>query len=237
MADEDNTMIDRLKNPTAQVPHWLALLLSLVLVGLFSILHSQWEPLHRWNRAFGDTALVMLAVAMSLGPLATLSHPARRWLVWRRAMGIWAMVWALIHVVIILHGWVEWNLIRLFGFEFSPMFRQYIMHQHGFGLANAVGILALLFGLMLMLTSNDRSVRWLTPAVWHYLHRGAIVYWWLVVVHVGYFLFIHFLDIRRPMQEPNPLQWPFIVLVLAVTLLRSVAVVVHWRRASENQRR
>ncbi|MCH8552295.1 MAG: ferric reductase-like transmembrane domain-containing protein [Natronospirillum sp.] len=201
-------------------------------------MHSQWEPLHRWNRAFGDTALILLALAMALGPLAALFPRARGGLVWRRQVGIWAMMLALVHVVIILHAWVEWNLIRLFGFEYSPMFRRYIMHQHGFGLANAVGILALLFGLVLMLTSNDRSVRWLTPTVWHYLHRGAVTFWWLVVVHVGYFLFIHFLDVRRPMLEPNPLQWPFVMLIILVSSLRGAAFMLQWdqiRRSNNRQ--
>ncbi|TGG89969.1 hypothetical protein E4656_19725 [Natronospirillum operosum] len=222
--------------PSARYRHLLVFLLSAILIGLFSLVHCQWEPLHRWNRAFGDTALVLLALALTLGPLAVLFPRVRGWVVWRRQVGIWAMVWALAHLAVILHAWVEWNLIRLFGFEYSPMFRRYIMHQHGFGLANAVGILALVFGLLLMLSSSDRAVRWLTPTVWQQLHRGAVVFWWLVVVHVGYFLFIHFLDVRRPMLEPNPLQWPFVILLVGVFLLRSAAFVRQWRsRATSGQ--
>lgn len=223
-------MSDVFHHPNAAIRHGLIILLSAALIGLFGMVHSQWEPLHRWNRAFGDTALVLLALALALGPLAVLFPRTRGCLVWRRQVGIWVMVWALVHVAIILHAWVEWNLIRLFGFEYSPVFRRYIMHQHGFGLANTVGILALLFGLVLMLTSNDRSVRWLTPAVWQHLHQGAVVFWWLVVVHVGYFLFIHFLDVRRPMLEPNPLQWPFVVIIVVVSLLRTAAFIQHWRQ-------
>lgn len=226
----------RMFSLSAAFRHGLTILLSMVLIGLFSQVHTQWEPLHRWNRAFGDAALVLLALALALGPLSTLLQRARGWLIWRRQLGIWAMVWALVHVLIILHAWVEWNLIRLFGFEYSPMFRRYIMHQHGFGLANVVGILAMVFGLLLMLTSSDRAVRFLTPAVWRHLHQGAVVFWWLVVVHVGYFLFIHFLDIRRPMLEPNPLQWPFVVIIMAVSLLRIVAFFERWRHARSNNR-
>ena len=43
------------------------------------------------------------------------------------------------------------------------------------------------------------------------------------------FLFMHFLHFHRPLPEPNPLQWPFIGLVLAVITLQSVATVQTWR--------
>ena len=211
--------------------HVVVILLASLLVFAFSLVHSQWAPLHRWNRAFGDTALVLLAVALSLGPLAVLLRRTRGWLAWRRETAIWSVLLAFIHTIIVLDGWVDWNLIRLFGFEYSPQFQRYIMLQHGFGLANATGILALLFGLVLLLTSNDISVRRLTLPVWQHLQRGAVVFWWLVLVHLAYFLFIHFLDVRRPMLEPNPLQWFFVVLALTVGLLRSAAFVRQWRNS------
>lgn len=223
-------MFANLRHPGPRMRHASVFVISLGLLGLFSLVHDQWEPLHRWNRAFGDTALVLLALTLSLGPLATLFKGARSWLQWRRQTGIWTMVCALAHVAIILHAWVEWHLIRLFGFEFSPMFGRYIMHQQGFGLANVAGILALVFGLMLLLTSNDRSVRWLTPSVWQYLHRGAVLFWWLAIVHIGYFLFIHNLDVRRAMLDPNPMQWPFVALIVGVSALRIAASIQIWRQ-------
>ena len=186
--------------------------------------------MHRWNRAFGDAALLLLAITMLLGPLSVLVQRWRSVVIWRRQFGIWSMLLALIHLVIILDGWVEWDLIQLFGYQFIPQFGRYVMHQQGFGLANSIGLLALVFGLLLLLTSSDRAIRWLSTSVWQYLHQGATVLWWLVVAHVGYFLFLHFLDIRRPMMEPNPLQWPFVVIVLAVVVIRIVAFVAFWRR-------
>ena len=212
------------------IRHVLVVGLSACLIWAFSLVHAQWHPMHRWNRAFGDAAMLLLAITMLLGPLSVLVQRWRSVVIWRRQFGIWSMLLALIHLVIILDGWVEWDLIQLFGYQFIPQFGRYVMHQQGFGLANSIGLLALVFGFLLLLTSSDRAIRWLSAPAWQTLHQGVVVFWWLVVAHVGYFLFLHFLDIRRPMMEPNPLQWPFVFMVLGVVVIRIAAFVAVWRR-------
>ena len=103
-------------------------------------------------------------------------------------------------MLIILGGWVEWNLVCILGYELHSMLLQYVMLQHGFGLANVVGILALVYGTTLALTSNDRSQRYLGGAVWKFLQQGAYVLWALVLLHTVDFLYLHFQDltVRRP---------------------------------------
>jgi sulfoxide reductase heme-binding subunit YedZ len=126
----------------------------------------------------------------------------------------------MVHTVIILDGWVEWNLIRLFGFEYHPFDLRYVMLQHGFGLANAIGILALGIGFILLITSNDRAVRTLGAASWKTVQMTALVFWALVVAHTAYFLYAHFLSFHRATPDPNPLRLPFAILVLGVVALR-----------------
>lgn len=46
-----------------------------------------------------------------------------------------------------------------------------------------------------------------------------------VVAHTAYFLFMHFLHFDRPLPVPNPLQWPFTGLVVAVMALQTIATV------------
>jgi sulfoxide reductase heme-binding subunit YedZ len=75
--------------------------------------------------------------------------------------------------VIILAGWVEWDLMRLFGYELNPATGLYVMFQHGFGLANVIGIVALVYCLVLALVSNDWSQRLLSGSVWKFLQQGA----------------------------------------------------------------
>ena len=113
------------------------------------------------------------------------------------------MLLAVVHMLIILGGWVEWNLIRILGYELHPMLQRYVMLQHGFGFANVVGILALVYGTALALTSNDLRQRYLGGVVWKFLQQGAYVLWALILLHTAYFLYLHFQDFNRPPPEPN----------------------------------
>ena len=133
--------------------HALGLVVALLLIFSFGLVHGQWSEMHRWNRATADASFVLLTITMGIGPIAQL-WPQLRFLVpFRRELGIYAVVLAALHTAIILGGWVTWDLVRLFGFEFHPGLGRYVMVQHGFGLANAVGVLALIYGLTLALTS------------------------------------------------------------------------------------
>ena len=205
------------------IRHVVVLIAAATLVYAFSLVHGQWSPMHRWNRAFGDAAVLLLALTMTLGAAPRLFRASAKWLPWRRELGIYSVVLAFVHTVIILDGWVEWDFLRLFGFEFHPVDLKYVMLQHGFGLANAIGILALSIGLILLLTSSDRAVRFLGATSWKTVQTTALVFWALVVAHTAYFLFAHFLSFHRATPNPNPLQLPFAFLVLSVLVLRAAA--------------
>ncbi|WP_052341176.1 ferric reductase-like transmembrane domain-containing protein [Salinarimonas rosea] len=213
------------------------ILLAAALVAGFLAVHAQWSPMHRWNRAFGDASFLLLALAMAVGATARLWRPAGRVIAFRRELGVYATLLAIVHLVVILAGWVTWDLWRLFGFEFHPQLGRYVMVQHGFGLANAVGLVALALAIPLALTSNDMSVRRLGAQTWKVLQMGAVPLWWLGIAHVGYFLFAHFLSFHRQTPDPNPLQWPFVGLVLAVVTLRLAAFAAATARPPRDLRR
>ncbi len=208
--------------------HALIVVLALLLVYLFGVVHGQWSDMHRWNRATADASFVLLTITMALGPMAQLWPRLRLLIPFRRELGIYAVMLAAIHTAIILGGWIVWDFARLFGFEFHPGLGRYVMVQHGFGLANAVGVLALVYGLTLALTSSDRLVRLLGGPVWKFVQRAAYVLWALVVVHTGYFLFLQFLDYHRQTPAPNPLQPWYLVLIGLVLVLRISASVHLW---------
>ena len=215
--------------------HIVVAIAAALLVYVFALVHGQWSPMHRWNRALGDAAVLFLALTMSLGALSRLIRPAAKWLPWRRELGIYAVVLAAVHTVIILDGWVEWDFFRLLGMEFHPIDLQYVMVQHGFGLANAIGILALGIGFILLLTSSDRAVRYLGATSWKTVQMTALVFWALIVAHTAYFLYAHFLSFHRATPDPNPLQLPFALLVLAVVVLRGAAFLTTIRRRQRKE--
>jgi sulfoxide reductase heme-binding subunit YedZ len=214
-----------------KVRHIVIILLSALGVWLFLESRAEWSAMHRWNRAVGDVSLLFVAAAMALGPLSRLSRRFVAILPYRRELGIYAMVLAAVHAAIILFGWVNLDLMRLFGFEYHPDLQRYVMFQHGFAMANSVGIFALLYGAVLAITSNDASMRWLGNGVWKFVQQGTYVLWWLSVAHTAYFLFVHFVDFHRRTPEPNWARWPFVVLVLAVLGLQFSASIKTWHRS------
>mgnify|MGYP001207323190 CR=1 FL=1 len=209
--------------------HALIVFLAIILVYLFGLVHGQWSDMHRWNRATADASFVLLTITMAIGPTAQIWPRLRFLIPFRRELGIYAVTLAAVHTVIILGGWTVWDFARLFGFEFHPGLGRYVMVQHGFGLANAIGVLALIYGLVLALTSSNRLVRLLGGAIWKFVQRAAYVLWALVVVHTAYFLFLQFLDYHRQTPAPNPLQPWYLVLIGLILALRITASAHLWR--------
>ncbi len=216
--------------------HFAVVVIGLLVTYAFEELRSNWSGMHRWNRATGDASVILISFAMAVGPLSRLWPAARRVLPWRRELGVWGTLLAAVHTVIILAGWVEWDLIRLFGFIVHPATGQYVMFQHGFGLANILGIAALIYGMVLAATSNDRSQKIFGGSAWKFLQQGAYVLWILIILHTAYFLFLHFLDFHRPTPAPNVIKLPFAVMVVLVAMLQFAGFLATWRSARRRAR-
>jgi len=223
------TSISKSLSGSWKIRHLAVIILAALGTYAFLLSRSEWSEMHRWNRAVGDMSLVMVALAMSIGPLSRLWPGFRGWIPWRRELGIYSVLLGFIHVIVILAGWVEWDLVRLFGYEFHPGLQRYVMVQHGFGLANVIGILALFYALALALSSNNWSQQKLGAMVWKFLQQGAYVYWMLIVVHTAYFLYLHFQDFHRRIPDPNWAQLPFVGLILLVLVLQLAAFMKTWR--------
>lgn len=208
------------------VRHAVTIVIAIVGIYAFAELRSKWSPMHQWNRAVGDMSLILISLTMSIGPLARLWPRLRDFIPWRREFGIWAVLLALGHTVIVIAGWVTWDFVRILGYEFHPQLQQYVLVQHGFGLSNVIGFLALVYGAKLALTSNDRSQRFLGGSSWKFVQQGAYVLWTLTIVHTAYFLYLHFQHFHRALPDPNVLQIPFAILV---TIVMTLQLTAFWR--------
>lgn len=200
--------------------------LAVLTVYLFWLSRPEWSPEMRLWRAFGDAGFTFLFVVVLIGPLARLWKPALRLVPWRREISIWFALLSIIHGALIWDGWARWDIMSLFGYEFIPQFDRYARLEPGFGLANLLGLIALFWTVVLLATSSDRVINFLGVSSWKWLHYGTYIIFYLVVVRVAYFLFIHYtVSLHRPVPEPNWFRYPFLGMVLTVFILQISAFV------------
>lgn len=201
----------------------MAALTALLLAG-FWFSRMNWSPDMRLWRAVGDAAVVLLFVCLALGPAVRLFRPLGRLLPWRRQIGVWAALTAVLHAFLVIDGWAQWSLQRFLGYEFIAELEREVRLEPGFGLANLIGLVAVAWMLILLATSSDRAVRLLGQGAWKWLHTGAYVAFYLVLLHAAYFLFMHYtLSFHRPPAPENWFRIPFLVMGLAVLALQAAA--------------
>ena len=193
-------------------------------LAVFWAARPEWSSEMRLWKAVGDASLILLLLTMAIGPLGRLWRPAAKLLPFRRELGIWFAIAATLHTVLILDGWARWSVERLLGFEFVAQLGRTARMEPGFGLANIIGLVALTWALALAATSSDWALRRLGPSAWKWLHNAAHIVFWLTIVHVAYFLFLHYTASFH--KQPPPPDWfraPFLVLASGVVLLQMAA--------------
>jgi methionine sulfoxide reductase heme-binding subunit len=173
-------------------------------------------------RAVGDAGLILLFLALVLGPLAKLWPQALRLLPYRRELGVWFGLFAFLHTLLVLNGWARWDALRFLGYEFVPQLGRVARLEPGFGLSNLLGLVAMLFTLVLMATSTDWAVRRLGGKAWKFLQLSSYIVFYLSALHTAYFLFMHYtMSFHRQVpSDPNWFRWPFLALTLGVIALQ-----------------
>jgi methionine sulfoxide reductase heme-binding subunit len=212
--------------------HLILGMLAFTFWNVFWFTRLDWSADMRFWRAVGDAGFMLLVLALALGPLVKLAPGFAHLLPWRREMGIWFGILSLAHGLLILNGWVQWDLLRLMGYEFIPQLGRQARLEPGFGLANMIGMVALGWALVLTATSSNWAVDRLGASAWKWLQYGAYIVFYLVGLHVAYFLFIHYtISFHRDVPpNPNWFQIPFILLALIVPTLQVAAFVKTVRR-------
>jgi len=197
----------------------------------FWMLRPEWTADMRMWRAVGDAGFILLFLILIIGPLARTWTPFERLNPWRRELGIWFGVIALFHPILILDGWVQWDLMRLMGYQYLPQLERWSRVDPGFGLSNLIGLIAVFWAMVLAATSSDKLVNFLGEDSWKWLHGAANTIFYLTAAHVGYFLFIHYtLSSHRPVPDPNWFRWPFLIMAILVFILQVTAFVLTVRK-------
>jgi len=163
---------------------------------------------HRASLATAYAALVFLAASLWLGPWNVLrrrANPVSFDL--RRDVGIWAGLLALLHTGIGLTVHLRGRMWMYFFRKLHPLSIQNTL----FGFANYTGLIAALLFLMLLVLSNDVSLRWLGTRRWKSLQRWIYLAFGLTVAHA----------IAYQVVESRKLPW---VIVFAVCALAVIVV-------------
>lgn len=177
-------------------------------------------------KAVGDAAFGLLLLALAAGPLARLVRATTILLSFRRQLGIWFAVTATVHGVLVIHGWARWGLRRFLGYEVIPQLGREVRLEPGFGLANLIGLTAVMFALVLAATSSDRALRRLGAPAWRWLHHSALFIFYLSLLHAGYFLFLHYTaSFHKNVPPPDWFRVPFVVLGVTLLALQAAAFV------------
>jgi sulfoxide reductase heme-binding subunit YedZ len=164
----------------------LATHLSLVLLTIISYqLSYLYDPNFSVIEALtfgpGYLALILTAASLIIGPLWLLArrkNPVN--INFRRDVGIWAGVTALIHVVFGFQLQFGGDILRYFFADGKPL-------TNLFGLSNDVGLLAILIMLALLVFSNDLSLRKLKGKRWKLIQRFNYLLFVLAALHtLGY---------------------------------------------------
>lgn len=201
--------------------HVTVALFTGLLLALFWFTRLDWSADMRLWKAFGDAAIVLLLMSLAIGPVARLHPWGAKLLPWRRQVGVWAAISAVIHSVLIINGWARWSVQRFLGYEFVPQLGRDARLEPGFGLANLVGLVAVVWMIVLLATSSDRAVRFLGPQAWKWVHGGANVVFYLAILHSGYFLFLHYTEsFHRAVPPTNWFRAPLLILAVIVLLLQ-----------------
>lgn len=198
----------------------------LVLVYSFWFGHYEWQEDMRLWKAFGDVAYVSLVFTLMIGPLSKLWNTTKFLIPWRREIGIWTAILAAVHGILISNGWIMWNVTKFFGYEFVPQLGRIARLEPGFGLANLIGLVAVLWLAALAITSSDRVMRILGNHSWKWLHNGSHMVFYLAAIHTSYFLFIHYTEsFHRDVAPQSIFTIPFIITTTAVLVLQFSAYI------------
>ncbi len=135
-----------------------------------------------WSMGTGYVSIILLAITLLIGPLNIYSkklNPVSTNI--RRDVGIWCGLTGLAHLVIGIQ--VHMGNIWLYFFKAVEGADSYMLRGDLFGFSNYAGVIAGLLLVVLLLLSNDISLKWLRSNRWKSIQRWNYVLFALVLAH------------------------------------------------------
>lgn len=200
----------------------LALASAALTAGIYYLVRSPYT-LVRLSMASAYAGLAFLSMALAAGPWNVLrKRPNPVCTDLRRDIGIWAGILGLAHVVVGLQVHLRGNMWQYFFYPPAP--RRLLARFDSFGLANYSGLAVALILAILLVLSNDRSLRWLGAKGWKTAHRSAYVGFILVVGHGALY------------QVMERRTFPFVALFVALAVAATALQIAGFRRVRSKDR-
>ena len=187
-----------------------------IIVGIFSLLLiaiSRFLLETPWSTSLGRVLFILLFLILIIGPIMRLKKPTKSssplatpWS-WRGELGIWFAITGLVHFIIIVVNRPFSNLIKI--------------GDGGFGLANLLGLIALVWALLLAITSFGKIISFLGVSLWKWLHSFTYVVFYLVFGHFIYFQFFS----TYGKLGPDWFGYTAVTMVIIVVILQLIAVI------------
>lgn len=202
--------------------HMILAALALAGTALFYLATAPPDVRHRASMATAYSSLLFLCATLLLGPWNTLRRrPNPVSFNLRRDIGIWAGLLAILHTAVGLTVHLRGRMWMYFLKQRHPLKLQTGL----FGSANDLGLLSALLFLMLLVISNDISLRTLGLQRWKSLQRWTYAAVGLAIIH----------GILFQLVEKRHLPWVFFFATLAlIIIIAQLGGVIHARSGRRN---
>ena len=164
------------------INHLVLFFISTLLLLFFYWLIPGDDKMYLSSMATAYTGIILLAITLGMGPYRVwqnLPNPVSTHL--RRDTGIWCGIVSLLHVVVGIQ--VHMGNILLYFVKAVEGPEQYVWRNDFFGFANYTGLIATLIMVVLLVISNDLSLRKLGTQRWKNLQRWVYPGFLLILIH------------------------------------------------------
>ncbi len=175
-------MIAAKRNITRLIHHTVLLVVTALLLWVTYALVSGDDKKYLWSMATAYTSIILLGVTLIVGPVNVIrqrNNPVSSDL--RRDIGIWCGFTGIAHVIIGIQ--VHMGNIWLYFFKTVDGDNRFQLRGDLFGAANYTGLVAAIILLMLLLLSNDLSLKFLKPGKWKRLQQLNYLLFIFSLVH------------------------------------------------------
>ena len=204
--------------------HYLPLLIIVMIAGV--IFHHNWpnrDTLTFVADTSGYISLILISFSLLVGPFHLLFHRKNQISTYfKRDIGITGGILAVLHSVTGLFVHLRGNSWMYF---LNKTDHGYSIRLDDFGKANYIGLISCLLIILLLMTSNDYSIRKLDRIDWKSIQRFSYLAFLLAIIHCVYYKIV---------QINLIFIWSlYVLMTLTIILFQTAGIRIKFRSRSD----